>query len=449
MTELPSTTDVLVVGAGPAGIAAACTAAQAGRSVVVLDASPWVGGQLWRPEPGRPGTWLAQHWMRRLEDSGARVFTRATVFAAPSAHSVLVETPRTAWEIAWQKLILATGAREFFLPFPGWTLPGVLGPGGLHGLAKNGWPLAGRRIVVAGSGPLLLAAAASLRQHQAHIRSIAEQAPWSRVRRFGFSLLRHPAKLAQGLIVRTRLAGVPYRCGCWPVRAEGNEHVERVTLTNGQTTWTEDCRYLACAFHLVPNLELPRLLGCQIHQGTVQVDNLQQTTVEHVYCAGEPTGIGGVDSALVEGEIAGLAATDRTTAAHTRFGRRTVAHRFRAALDTTFSLRRELRDLATADTIVCRCEDVRRIQLAAHANWREARLHTRCGMGPCQGRICRPATQYLLGYPFEEDFESQVSSLKSEVFARPPIFPVRLGSLLGPVLSTKERSHISSPPSKP
>src|SRR5581483_8105173 len=193
----------------------------------------------------------------------------------------------------WQRLVLATGARELFLPFPGWTLPGVIGPGGLQALVKNGWPIRGRRVVIAGSGPLLPAVADGLKKFGARIPSINEQTPRERLVEFGLQLWRYPDKLAQGLGIRWRLRGVPYRCGVWPVLAEGDDEVRSVTLTDGRKLWTEPCDALACGFHLVPNVELPRLFGCALDRGFVRVDEWQATSASEIFCAGEPTGIGG------------------------------------------------------------------------------------------------------------------------------------------------------------
>jgi D-hydroxyproline dehydrogenase subunit alpha len=408
--------EIVVIGAGPAGLAAACAAAEAGRTVAVLEASPWPGGQIWRGGPTAAGPAEGQRWSRRLSRSGARLFCRTTAFAAPAPRVLLAEAPGNVREFSWQKLILAPGARELFLPFPGWTLPGVLGPGGLHALAKAGWPVAGRRVVVAGSGPLLLAAADGLKRRGAHVCLIAEQAPWSQVMRFGAGLLRFPEKLLQGVGIKTRLLTVPYRCGAWAIRAEGAERLEQVTLTDGSKSWTERCDYLACAFNLVPNDELPRLLGCATAEEVVQVDEFQETTVQDVFCAGEPTGVGGADCALVEGQIAGLAAAGRPDQARDHFACRARWHRFRRALSAAFSLRPELRQLATPDTVVCRCEDVRRRQLEPYDNWRAAKLHTRCGMGACQGRTCGSAIRVLFGWHNES--------------LRPPLFPVTLGALV-------------------
>jgi hypothetical protein len=138
--------------------------------------------------------------------------------------------------------------------------------------------------------------------------------------------------------------------------------------------------------------------------------------VEKIYCAGESTGIGGLDVSLVEGQIAGFAATDNTQQAQNLFAARAKAQRFANLLNQTFALRDELKMLPQADTIVCRCEDVAFARLQRQSSWRNAKLHTRCGMGPCQGRICGGATHFLFGW--------QVESV------RPPAFPCRIDSLM-------------------
>ncbi|HEY5911923.1 MAG TPA: FAD/NAD(P)-binding oxidoreductase [Verrucomicrobiae bacterium] len=415
MTSERHTCEVLVVGAGPAGITAACVAGEAGKSVALVDNSPWLGGQIWRGEQTRQTHQEARRWLRRLENCGARIFSGATVFDGSATGTLFAESPTAILEFTWRKLIVATGAREVLLPFPGWTLPGVMGAGGLHAMVQGGWPVAGKRVVVAGSGPLLLAVAQGLQEHGADVPLVVEQAPWSKVIEFGAGLLRFPTKLLQGIATRAALGQVRYRCGCWPVRAEGAEWVQSVVLTNGKSTWTERYDYLAWGFHLVPNLELPLLLGCVTANGSVAVDAFQETSVKAIYCAGEPTGVGGADSALVEGQIAGLAAAGKTEEARALFRRRNSWHRFKAALSTAFALRPELKRLAAADTIVCRCEDVRQAELAGFADWRAAKLQTRCGMGPCQGRVCGAATHVLFGW--------ELASV------RPPIFPVRTGTL--------------------
>src|SRR5262249_30555057 len=214
----------------------------------------------------------------------------------------------------FDRLILATGARERFLPFPGWTLPNVMGAGGLQALVKTGLPIEGKRVVVAGSGPLLLAVAAYLRKRGADVLLVAEQAPVERLARFGVGLswgkILEAWRLKKDFSRKgaTAQRKTRYLSGCWVLGAHGDEKLEGVTLKRGGKRWQVACDYLACGFHLVPNGELAELLGCAVEGGSVRVDEFQQTTVAKVYGAGEITGIGGLELSLVEGEIAGLAA---------------------------------------------------------------------------------------------------------------------------------------------
>jgi NADPH-dependent 2,4-dienoyl-CoA reductase/sulfur reductase-like enzyme len=388
---------IVVVGAGPAGIAAALEAGRRGVKAMVLDDNPEPGGQIWR------GAY-------RFPDSRVEFIPRArVVYADAATRTLLAETPDRPLEMRYDKLILATGARELFLPFPGWTLPGVTGVGGLQAMAKGGLPLRHKRIVVAGSGPLLLAAAAYFRKAGAQVVLIAEQARLSSVLPFA------AGKLGQAILLQLELFGVPYRFGCRPVRAEGEQRVQRVWFRKGTHAFSEDVDYAAIGWGLVPNTELARLLGCSVNGG-VEVDELQQTSVPAVYCAGEATGIGGVDLAQIEGAIAGCAATGDETAARSLFRQRGKAGELARSLHAAFALGPELKQLPEPATIVCRCEDVRFGRLQPAASFREAKLHTRCGMGPCQGRICGPAARFLFGW--------------GEELVRPPILPTSVKTLI-------------------
>ncbi len=418
MAEAPLAFDVVVVGAGPAGIAAACSAAESDQRVGLVDETPWVGGQIWRGQSSgsASGNSAAQAWLARLRNSGATLVSNTTVIAAPETGLLLAEQNGAACQLRWRRLILATGARELFLPFPGWTLPGVVGPGGLQNLVKTGWPISGQRVVVAGSGPLLLAVADGLRRHGARVLAIIEQTPKSKLFQFGWALTRHPSKIWQGARLKLGLAGVPYHSDAWVVKAEGNGRVQQVTITRGAKTWTVDCDYLACGYGLVPNVELPLLLGCELADGFVRVDDWQATTVPNIYCAGEPTGIGGADCALCEGQIAGYAAAGERVKAEALFAARNRWHQFRCALFEAFRLRAELKSLANDATLLCRCEDVTVGQVRRYDSWRAAKLHTRCGMGACQGRTCGAAAKVILGWGMES--------------VRPPVLPARIQSLI-------------------
>ena len=164
---------VLVIGAGPAGLAAAYRAAENGLRVAVLDDNPAAGGQIWRGGEEKVESREAQAWFDRIRSVDIQLINGARVFQQPRARTLLAETRTGVCELNYEKLILATGARERFLPFPGWTLPNVMGAGGLQALVKTGLTIEGKRVVVAGSGPLLLAVAAYLRAHGAEVLLIA------------------------------------------------------------------------------------------------------------------------------------------------------------------------------------------------------------------------------------------------------------------------------------
>ncbi|MDE1155504.1 MAG: FAD/NAD(P)-binding oxidoreductase [Acidobacteriaceae bacterium] len=428
--------DVLIVGAGPAGMAAAAAASQGGHRVAVLDENPAAGGQIWRrgwnDDEHKPDA-ARQAQTGKFVASGATLFHGRRVVAA-LAQGVL-ETWNDAENVgerfAYDKLILATGARERFLPFPGWTLPGVFGAGGLQALVRNGYDVRGKRVAVAGTGPLLMAIAAHLQEDGAKVLSICEQAPLSQLVSFATALLKRPGKILQGLSLRSSLRGVAYRTGSWPVAAYGAGQLEKVEFTDGKRRWEVDCDLLACGFHLVPNIELPALLGCALEDGCVRVDALQRTSVEHVFCAGEPTGVAGVDAALLQGEAAGLMAIGLTAQAQKLSARVASERGFGAAMEKAFRLRTEVLQMAAKDTIVCRCEDVCYGDLKALADgqntWTDAKLQKRCGMGPCQGRVCGPAVEALFGW--------------KNASVRPPIFPLPISALSSePQLRTDSNS---------
>jgi len=415
MTKEPSERfDVLVIGGGPAGMAAAACATENRRRVGIIDDNPDLGGQIWRGASANPGS-PAANWVARVRDAGVRVRCGLRVLHQPEPGVLLAEGPRGPCLLTYEDLVLATGGRERFLPFSGWTLPNVMGAGGLQALVKSGLPISDKRIVIAGSGPLLFAVAAYLRRQGADIPILCEQASWNSIARFGASLFTQPGKLAQAVSLKRELLGVPFAANSWPVAAEGHGKLSSVVISRSGKLERFECDYLACGFHLLPNTELPALLGCQIQHSCVWVDDLQQTSVPHIFCAGEPTGVGGLELSLMEGQIAGLAASGTLSRAKKLFNKRDKLRKFARVLERTFALRPELRRLPFPETMICRCEDVNYRSLAEHTSWRAAKLYTRCGMGPCQGRICGPVTEFL--------FRWRPDSV------RPPVFPAFCESL--------------------
>lgn len=414
--------DVLVVGAGPAGLAAARAAASHGRRVGLVDAQPRAGGQVWRHDL-RFGAPAAARRAIAAATNAKIDWIGACEVALADDGALLVDGAQGTRLLRYRRLVLATGARELLLPFPGWTLPGVTGAGGLQALTKQGWPVAGRRVVIAGSGPLLLAVAATVRKHGAHVLGIHEQADEAAVRRFVRGLPRWPGKLIQAAALRLRLLGVPYRSGSVVTAAHGDERVREVDIETAHGSRRVACDLLAVGYGLVPNVELARLLGCRLDASGahphVAVDEDLQSSVADVFAAGEACGIGGRDCALVEGAMAGHMAADRADAARALRPRRRHARAFAERLQQDFALRLRVRALAAADTLVCRCEDVPLSAVQALSDPRQARLITRCGMGACQGRICGAALREL-GVHADD---------VSPAATRPPLFPSRLAAL--------------------
>jgi D-hydroxyproline dehydrogenase subunit alpha len=424
-------TEVVVVGAGPAGMAAAVAAAHAGRRVTVLDAGLGPGGQIWRHMPNTPPPRDARPWVDRLHASGATLLFNASavdIRREGSGFAILAESGTAPCRVEAERVVLATGARERFLPFAGWTLPGVMGIGGAQALLKAGTDVAGKRVVVAGTGPLILPVAASLAKAGARVLLVAEQAERAAVARFAATLWRRPALLVQAARYRAAFARTPYATGTWVTRAEGAGRVQRVAVTGGRGERVLDCDLLAVGYGLVPGTELARLAGCAVTGGAVVVDARQETSVAGIHCAGEPTGIGGADLAVVEGRIAGMAAAGRADAAAALVAERDRLRASAAAMDVAFAPRPELRAACTPDTIVCRCEDVTLGQIEPSWTTRQAKLYTRAGMGPCQGRVCGAALEFLLGWPPDT--------------VRPPVEPILLSTYLaGTAPDAASRPH--------
>jgi len=387
---------VVVVGAGPAGLAAAHAAAAAGLDVLLLDAAPQAGGQIWRARQGAAAAPVADALVR-LAAAGARVLAGLRVTMVLPRRVLLVDGPQGARRIHWERLVLATGARERLLPLPGWTLPGVFGAGGLQALVKGGWPIRGKRVLVAGTGPLLLAAAATLRAEGAQLVGLAEEAGHASLARFAGTLARHPRKALQALRLGAALRGAPVLRG-WRLEAiEGAACVERAVLVGeGGHRRALACDAVAAGWGLVPQTELAQALGCALVQrfgaAAIAVDAAQRSSVTGVFAAGECTGIAGVQAARLQGAIAGNAAATELGAAgvdasglRTRLARE---HAFAAAVAATFPMPRDWAARLRDDTLVCRCEDVPWSALRGQPDLRAAKLATRCGMGHCQGRLC-------------------------------------------------------------
>jgi thioredoxin reductase len=411
-----STFDVVVAGAGAAGLAAASAAAQGGARVAVVDSAGRPGGQFWRhPEHGsrevadlqhdtrtfaglvsalRSTTYLPGHeiWSVTREDDGFRV------------HALYGDTDVA---IRAHTLVLATGAYDRQLPFPGWDLPGVYTAGGAQALLKGHQVAVGPRVVVGGTGPFLLPVAAPRAPRGAPRRGVFDGTRYCSVLRPLPAAARVADKAGEGASYAATLARrrIPYRTSHAVVAAHGDQHVEAVTVARLDRDWTVvagsertvRCDAVAVGWGFTPRLELPLALGCATRTDVdgslvLEVDRGQATSVPGVYAAGEVTGVGGAALAVVEGEIAGRSAVNGT--AHHLLRRRAAQRRFAAAMHAVYPIRDGWRQWLAPETVVCRCEEVTvsAIRSAVHklaaTDARSVKLMCRAGMGWCQGRIC-------------------------------------------------------------
>ncbi len=424
---------VVVVGGGPAGLAAADAAARAGADVVLVDSEPRLGGQYHRGAEQR-----VDPRVRHLPDSA--------VWAAEGLRLHLRRGPadsphRTGLVLDADAVVLATGAHDRVVPFPGWDLPGVYTAGAAQALAKGQGVAVGRRVVVSGTGPFLLPVADSLARVGSHVVALLEAngvTGW----------LRHPlaaaGKLGELAGYAPLLARVRTRTAV--VAAHGDDRVAEVTVARLRPDWSvvEGTRRriavdAVCVGHgFTPRLDLAIGLGCALVDGFVRVDAAGATTVPGVYAAGEITGIGGADLSAAEGAVAGAAAA-RTVEPPTRALRAVRRGRaFAAALAAAHPVPSGRHGWLTPDTLLCRCEEVTLRDLHAAvdlgaADGRTLKLASRAGLGPCQGRMCGREVADLaaarLGHPLPD----------ADAFHRRPFAtPLRLGELANTPLLPEE-----------
>src|ERR1019366_7472105 len=236
--------DLLVVGAGPAGLSAAIAAAEHGRRVLVLDQGLRPGGQIWRHRDEAALPVGARAMLERARAAGVTIASGARVVDAISPRELIVEFRGRVDRQLTRALIVATGARERFLPFPGWTLPGVVGVGGLQALLKSGLSLSGARVVIAGTGPLLFPVAAAVTRAGAELLLFAEQASWSGLAAFAAGLIAKPAALRQAAEYRWAFRNTPLRASSWVSAAEGYGRLRRVIVQSPGGPTAMDCDWL-------------------------------------------------------------------------------------------------------------------------------------------------------------------------------------------------------------
>lgn len=451
--------DLLIIGAGPAGMSAALRARSLGMSVLVVDDQPAPGGQIWRAVETRASTRTG----KLLGDEYAAGLPLAQAFRTSGA---IYEPSTQVWQIepGWQvymsraqqaecvqasNVLLATGAQERPAPFPGWTLPGVLTVGAAQILLKTAREVPQNPPWIAGSGPLALLYMVQLLRAGGSIAGWLDTAPadgWRRALPFATSA-RHAWKdILKGLrwTRELRRARFPIIRGVTQLRAEGGQRLEHLLY---QTADGQSQRVAAglLLIHegVVPSIHMTQALGCKHAWNAAQqclaptLDDWGQTSKPGIFMAGDGAGIGGARAACTRGDLAALGIAMRAGKLHDDAARR-IAEPLRRRLATELSIRPMLDALyppraelfaPTDDTLVCRCEELTAGQIRAAAEIgqpgpNQIKAFTRAGMGPCQGRQCGYTVAHILaaahGKPVEEIGFYRI---------RPPLKPLTLGEL--------------------
>ncbi|MEJ1962147.1 MAG: FAD-dependent oxidoreductase [Gammaproteobacteria bacterium] len=473
--------DVAIVGSGPAGLAAAQVLQEQGLGVTVIDEQPRAGGQFLRQPPRgfKVSNWLsgklyarARSLLRAMDEhAGIDWRLSSTVLgilhaspyragAREASHELWIQGPSGAYMLRARAVLLATGCYERPLAFPGWTLPGVMGAGAIQGFVKSQQFVPGNRFVLAGSHPLQLVVADQLLNAGAEVAAVVFTQRWQQA----MALLMRPALLLRHrhqfietarMLQRLRRARVPILFASSIVRAEGRDAVERVTIgalnANGTIDHSRaqsfECDRLGVCYGFLTSSELARQAGARVrwceHEGGWVVDHDEglQSTVPRIFVAGEITGVAGADAALQKGRVAAagillaLGRIDKERARQlAQQAARSLAH-IASFASTLGTLARPPRGLPletmTQETILCRCEQVTRgafeQTLHAHPHVQSAdaaKLLTRAGMGMCQGRLCGDNVARVIAAMRGTQIED-VGTFK----ARPPVKPLLLGAI--------------------
>ena len=410
--------DVVVIGAGPAGLAASATIAEAGLSVLLLDENAGPGGQVWRAIASTPVTershlgadyWAGANLFGEVRSSGAEIIQRATVWSLDRNLEVGVSIGGASSFVKARRVILATGALERPFPIPGWTLPGVMTAGAAQTMLKSSGLVPDGKTVIAGQGPLLWLLAAQILRLGGRIDSILDTTE----RRNFLSALPHAFAFltsryfAKGLaMMREVRAKVPVVTGVSELAAAGDGRLATVTYAAGGRRETIAAELLLLHQGVVPNVNLAMAAGIEHRWDDRQLcwspvlDHDGNTSVEGIAIAGDGAGIGGAEAAVIRGRIAARAAVEALAPAAagklapvaTLRASQAKAERGRAFLDTLFRPAPQFR-IPSGDTIVCRCEEVTARDIldavgigATGPN--QLKAYRRTGMGPCQGRLC-------------------------------------------------------------
>lgn len=459
----------VIIGAGPAGLSAAITASRAGMHVTIIDENPLPGGQIYKrppnrfkavnPHRGSIDYQRGQDLIGQIESDRVDFQMNTEVWDIRRlkegfAIGTATDGSHGDWIYA-RYLLIACGVYDRPIPFPGWTIPGVMTVGGAQIMLKSQCIVPGKRVIVAGSGPLLMVLACQLLEAGAEVVAVLEAATRGEVLKGSLALWRSPDRLWEGLGYQLKLNinRIPFLWGHTVLKAEGSERLERVIVgridrdgnPTGDSTHIYEVDILCTGFGFLPSNQLTRILGCDHHVDQdpdiwfPSHDQDMQTNLPGLFVAGDLTGIAGAKIAKLQGQLAGLMVASQSGAINPSDAQRSAAqlHRklarqvpvTRMLNEIYFTYRPGLQALVTPETILCRCEGVTASQVDQAIkngafNFHDVKLRTRTGMGYCQSRYCGWLVNNLLSSHYK--YESVEMSIPS---IRAPIKPVKLSAL--------------------
>lgn len=467
--------DIAIVGSGPAGMAAAIDASELGLRVAVIDDQPLAGGQIYRQvgEPALqdrdvlgPDYYYGQSLVQRFSAARIERIGNASVWEADRKSLCLTQNGQSR-RLSFNALLLTTGAQERPVPFPGWTLPGVMTCGAAQIMLKASGLGPSTPLVLAGSGPLLLLVACQLLRAGIPIEAVLETTPAANyrdaLRELG-GALRSWRTLLKGakLLAELKRGGVRHLSGVTDLRAlaDSEGKVNQVNYRHRGREQSLACRTLLVHQGVVPNVQLSRAIGAEHHWDELQqcwrptLDSWGASSVENLFIAGDGSGIGGALVAEQQGRLAALAIAARLVRI-TEQDRNEQAALLRRKIDQEMAIRPFLDRLyrpapeflrPSDETLVCRCEEVtagevRRIARRGCAGPNQAKAFSRAGMGPCQGRLCGLTVSQLIA----ETREVPVAEV-GYYRVRSPIKPITLGELAAMELPAAVAQPVTNKP---
>jgi NADPH-dependent 2,4-dienoyl-CoA reductase/sulfur reductase-like enzyme len=453
-----NTLQPVIVGAGPAGIRAAQTLVRHGVRPVVIDEAPRWGGQIYRqPPPGfsRPKAALYGFEAARADSvhkamAGIldQVDYRPDTLVWNAADGRLdVIRGQSMDTVPYRQLIVATGAADRILPFPGWTLPGVYTLGAAQVALKFQGCTIGSRMILAGTGPLLYLVAYQYAKAGAAVVAVLDTAAFGDKAAAAPAMLRQPGVFAKGLyyMVWLRLHGVPVHQGVRLERATGGARVAGLRWRQGSVTREEACDAVGFGYALRSETQLADLLGCRFSYDKTQRaalperDAAGRASVPGVYLAGDGAGIMGADAAEWAGERGALALladagrpvdAAREASLEKRLSRCAA---FRGGLERAFPFPVDWAAQAPDDLVICRCEEITAGELrecvrdTGALEMNRLKALTRVGMGRCQGRTCGVAAAEILAHASANAID-QVGRLRGQAPIKPLPFTAVVGN---------------------